>query len=174
MSKLNNTPYKISISIVLLGGLLLLVQGFTDNMKLNKFIYLLIGVCTLYVMIFHYRRLYLSFLEETVMPPNVFQNKTNNNNNKKLTVDAEDGIKVIYWSAKPDVDNKIVENWKLAYDNYDNSGVVDVVNNKAELLYSTPVRYRVGMFNRLLDRHIHYRILYKDGVLSKIYTVKLN
>jgi len=174
MSKLNNTPYKISISIVLLGGLLLLVQGFTDNMKLNKFIYLLIGVCTLYVMIFHYRRLYLSFLEETVMPPNVFQNKTNNNNNKKLTVDVEGGYKVIYWSAKPDVDNKIVENWKLAYDNYDNSGVVDVVNNKAELLYSTPVRYRVGMFNRLLDRHIHYRILYKDGILSKIYTVQLN
>lgn len=182
MSKLNNIPYKISISLILFGGLHLLSLGFnfnlinfvTKNYKIDRYIYLLIGLTTLYVLLFHYRRLYLSFLEETVMPPNIFQNKLNKFNDKKILIELNEGKKVIYWLAKPDANNQIVKNWKEAYDKYDNSGIVDIIDGKAEINYSVPVQYRVGNFNRLLPRHIHYRILYEDGVLSRIHTIKVN
>lgn len=181
MSKLNNIDYKISISLILLGGLQLLALGFnfnlinfiTKNYKIDRYIYLLIGLMTLYVFLFHYRRLYLSFLEETVMPPNIFENRINKNNDKKILINLKEGKKVIYWLAKPDKNNKIIKNWQDAYDNYDNSGIVDIIDGKAELTYSTPVRYRVGKFNNLLPRHLHYRILYNDGVLSRIHTINL-
>ena len=185
MSKLNDMSYKLSITFILLGGLQLLSQGFdfnilnilTRNYKIDKFVYLIIGICTLYVIFFHYRKLYLSFLEETVMPPNIFENKTNKNNDKTFILKLEkgdEGKKVIYWSAKKDTDGKIVKDWKEAYDKYENSGIVDIVDGKADLTYSTPVQYKVGRFDRLLPRHLHYRILYEDGVLSKIHTINLN
>lgn len=182
MSKLNNIPYKLSITLILLGGLQLLSQGFdfnmlntlTRNYRVDKILYLIIGVATLYVIFFHYRRLYLSFLEETVMPPNIFENRINKNDDKKITIKLDEGKKVIYWSAKADTNKKIVKDWKEAYDKYENSGIVDIINGQAELSYSTPVQYRVGNFNRLLPRHLHYRILYEDGVLSKIHTINLN
>ena len=182
MNKLNNIPYKVSISLILFGGLHLLALGFnfnlinyiTKNYKIDRYIYLLIGLMTLYVLSFHYRRLYLSFLEESVMPPSVFNNKINKHYDKTISIELKEGKKVIYWSAKPDENNQIIKNWKEAYDTYDNSGIVDIINGKAELTYSTPVQYRVGKFNKLLPRHLHYRILYEDGVLSKIHTININ
>jgi hypothetical protein len=181
LNNINNISYKISLSLILFGGLHLLALGFnfnlinfiTKNYKIDRYIYLLIGLMTLYVLTLHYRKLYLSFLEETVMPPSVFNNKINKYNDKKITINLEEGKKVIYWSAKSDKNNQIMKNWKDAYDTYDNSGIVDIIGGKAELTYSTPVQYRVGNFNRLLPRHLHYRILYEDGVLSKIYTINL-
>ena len=174
-NRLSNIPYKLSISLILLGGLNSFLLGINETNTTKKVIYLLIGVCTLYVLIFHYRRLYLSFLEESVMPPNIFENRVNKNNNQNITlkINDPDAKKVIYWSAKPDSSNNIIKNWQEAYDTYDNSGIVDVINGTAELTYSIPVQYRVGYFDRLLKRHIHYRILYNDGVLSKIYTINL-
>jgi hypothetical protein len=107
------------------------------------------------------------------MPPSIFDNKVNKNNDKTISIELKEGKKVIYWSAKSDTTNEISKDWKEAYDKYENSGIVNIINGKAELTYSTPVQYRVGNFNRLLPRHLHYRILYEDGVLSKIHTINL-
>jgi hypothetical protein len=110
------------------------------------------------------------------MPPTIFKSQAPFFSNSKLTVDASGGYMVIYWAANPvnkHFDN--INSWQEAYDGYKNTGVADVVNNKAELVFSIPVRYKVnmGFQTKLLDRHIHYRILYSNGVMSKIFTKKI-
>lgn len=183
--------YVLSLCILLFGGLnWFLIGGADFNIihkffslitkdhanKLSKISYLIIGICTLYLLIFQQRQMFLSFLNETVMPPTIFKSQAPFFSNSKLTVDAPGGYMVIYWAANPAkkyYDN--INSWREAYDGFKNTGVADVVNDKAELVFSIPVRYKVtmGMTTKLLDRHIHYRILYPDGIMSKVYTKKI-
>jgi uncharacterized membrane protein YuzA (DUF378 family) len=186
-----NKLYVLSLSIVLFGGLNWLLIGSINVNILNKLFttitqknaktlsrisYLIIGICTLYLLIFHQRQMYLSFLNETVMPPSVFQIQTPLFTNMKLVIDAPNAKKVIYWAANPVTKNHDnIDSWKQAYMGYTNAGIAEVINDKAELLFANPVRYKVNrIFNKkLLDRHIHYRIIYESGEISKIYTKKL-
>jgi uncharacterized membrane protein YuzA (DUF378 family) len=187
-----NKLYILSLSILLFGGLNWFLIGSINVDILNKFFsiitkknsqtlsrisYLIIGICTLYLLIFHQRQMFLSFLNETVMPSSVFENETPVFTNMKITVDAPNAKKVIYWAANPvtkDHDN--IDSWNQAYMGFTNAGVAEVINNKAELSFSNPVRYKVkNLFGKkLLDRHIHYRILYESGEISRIYTKKLS
>jgi uncharacterized membrane protein YuzA (DUF378 family) len=188
---LRNYLYISSLTILLFGGLnLFLIGGIDFNLihkifsliipqhanELSKISYLIIGICTLYLLIFQQRQMFLPFLNETIMPPTIFKSQAPFFNNSRLIVDASGGYMVVYWAANPVkkyFDN--VNSWQEAYDGYKNTGIVDVVNDKAELVFSIPVRYKVnmGFKTKLLDRHIHYRILYSDGLMSKIYTKKI-
>jgi uncharacterized membrane protein YuzA (DUF378 family) len=187
----SNYLYILSLCTVLFGGLnWFLIGGADFNIihkvfsfitkdhanKLSKLSYLIIGICTLYLLIFQQRQMFLSFLNETVMPPTVFRSQAPLFSNSKLSVNAPGGYMVVYWAANPAkkyFDN--INSWQEAYDGYKNTGIADVVNDKAELVFSIPVRYKVNTIfkNKLLDRHIHYRILYSNGVMSKIFTIKL-
>lgn len=186
-----NYSYILSLTIVLLGGLNSFLIGSANINLIHKFFsvitkecanemtkisYLIIGICTLYLLIFQQRQMFLSFLNETVMPPTIFKSQAQFFSNSKLTVDAPDGYMVVYWAANPVkkyYDN--INSWQEAYDGYKNTGVADVINDKAELVFSIPVRYKVnmGLKTKLLDRHIHYRILYANGIMSKIFTKKI-
>ena len=186
-----NKLYLLSLSIVLFGGLNWFLIGsininilntlFTkitnkNSQSLSRISYLIIGICTLYLLIFHQRQMFLSFLNETVMPSSIFETQTPVFTNTKLVIDAPNAKKIIYWAANPvtkDHDN--IDSWQQAYMGYSNAGVADVVNDKAELLFANPVRYKVkDIFGKkLLDRHIHYRILYESGEISRIYTKKI-
>jgi len=188
---IGNYLYIFSLSVLLFGGLNWFLIGSADfniidkffsifmrqNVKqMNKISYLIIGICTLYLLIFQQRQMFLSFLNETVMPPSIFKSQAPFFSNSKLTVDAPGGYMVVYWAANPvkkNYDN--INSWEEAYDGYKNTGIVDVVNDKAELIFSIPVRYKVnmGLHKKLLDRHIHYRILYPNGIMSKIFTKKI-
>ena len=88
--------------------------------------------------------------------------------------DYEDGTIIIYWAANKT--DKIIEDPYEAYKNYNNVGVSKVKNGKAEVRIFCPDRYTVKkIFNQLLERHFHYRIVYKDtGFLSPVMTVKVN
>lgn len=88
--------------------------------------------------------------------------------------DYEDGTKIIYWAANKT--DKIIEDPYEAYKNYNNVGVSKVKNGKAEVRIFCPDRYKVKkIFNQLLERHFHYRIVYKDtGFLSPVMTVKVD
>lgn len=180
--------YKTSLALVLVGGLNWLSIGllnidfvnalstsiFKKNPeKFNKIIYIIVGICTLYLLIFHQRQMFLSFLEETVIPPSLINIQNNPYKSSQIVVDAPGGNKVMYWSAEPaSEEHDNLDDWHEAY-KWKNSGVVNVVDGKATLSFDKPVRYRVGMMHKLLDRHIHYRIIYSDGVVSKVYTHKL-
>ena len=86
----------------------------------------------------------------------------------------EDGTMVVYWAANKT--EKIIEDPYEAYKNYNNVGVSKVKNGKAEVRIFCPDRYKVKkIFNQLLERHFHYRIVYKDtGFLSPVMTVKVD
>ena len=86
----------------------------------------------------------------------------------------EDGTIVVYWAANKT--DKIIEDPYEAYKNYNNVGVSKVKNGKAEVRIFCPDRYKVKkVFNQLLERHFHYRIVYKDtGFLSPVMTVKVD
>ena len=86
----------------------------------------------------------------------------------------EDGTMVVYWAANKT--DKIIEDPYEAYKNYNNVGVSKVKNGKAEVRIFCPDRYKVKkVFNQLLERHFHYRIVYKDtGFLSPVMTVKVD
>jgi len=86
----------------------------------------------------------------------------------------EDGTMVIYWAANKT--DKIIEDPYEAYKNYNNVGVSKVKNGKAEVRIFCPDRYKVKkVFNQLLERHFHYRIVSKDtGFLSPVMTVQVD
>ena len=86
----------------------------------------------------------------------------------------EDGTMVVYWAANKT--DKIIEDPYEAYKNYNNVGVSKVKNGKAEVRIFCPDKYKVKkVFNQLLERHFHYRIVYKDtGFLSPVMTVKVD
>ena len=86
----------------------------------------------------------------------------------------KDGTMVVYWAANKT--EKIIEDPYEAYKNYNNVGVSKVKNGKAEVRIFCPDRYKVKkIFNQLLERHFHYRIVYKDtGFLSPVMTVKVD
>jgi hypothetical protein len=86
----------------------------------------------------------------------------------------EDGTMVVYWAANKT--DKIIEDPYEAYKNYNNVGVSKVKNGKVEVRIFCPDRYKVKkVFNQLLERHFHYRIVYKDtGFLSPVMTVKVD
>ena len=88
--------------------------------------------------------------------------------------DYEDGTKIIYWAANKT--DKIIEDPYEAYKNYNNVGVTKVKNGKAEVRIFCPDRYKVKkVFTQLLERHFHYRIVFKDtGFLSPVMTVKVD
>ena len=86
----------------------------------------------------------------------------------------EDGTIIIYWAANKT--DKIIEDPYEAYKNYNNVGVSKVKDGKAEVRIFCPDKYKVKkVFNQLLERHFHYRIVYKDtGFLSPVMTVKVD
>ena len=88
--------------------------------------------------------------------------------------DYEEGTVVIYWAANKT--DKIIEDPYEAYKNYNNVGVTKVKNGKAEVRIFCPDRYKVKkVFTQLLERHFHYRIVFKDnGFLSPVMTVKVD
>ena len=88
--------------------------------------------------------------------------------------DYEEGTVVIYWASNKT--DKIIEDPYEAYKNYNNVGVSKVKNGKAEVRIFCPDKYKVKkIFNQLLERHFHYRIVFKEtGFLSPVMTVKVD
>ena len=60
-----------------------------------------------------------------------------------------------------------------AYESYENIGVAAVVNGKATLKLKCPTEYKVQKGMIKLPRHVHYRLIYANGVVSEVKTVKL-
>ena len=88
----------------------------------------------------------------------------------------EDGTKIIYWAANNDKDSlKIIEDPFTAYKDFNNVGVSIVKNGKAEIRLLCPNKYKVKkVFDKILERHFHYRIIFKDnGFLSPVMTINI-
>lgn len=143
-----------------------------DSPALVSIIYVFVGVAAV-LMLFD-RNSFLPFLGETIVPTSISEYKQENTT-LSIDVDAPKAVKVQYWAANPN--SETVENPWDAYEGYKNAGVANVVDNKALLQINCPANYNVrqfGIMNTKLPKHIHYRLIYPNGMTSQIITKRIH
>lgn len=146
-----------------------LVEYMTFNNKLaTKIIYMIVAFSA--IILFVQRNARLPFLGNTVMPTSVFQplQPVDATVSVKVSTPDCDGAKVVYWASSKDADNP----WD-AYKNFENAGVMFVTDKETELKLRCPGKYKVGMFKKELPKHVHYRIIYKNGWVSEVKTKEI-
>lgn len=118
-----------------------------------------------------HRDTFLPFLGETVFPFTLVKDITHGQGSvsKTIHVDAPDGTKVAYWAAM--TNNKVEPNPQIAYNQYKNSGITSVKNGQATLTIDCPASYKVPPFNKQIKKHVHYRIIHTNGMISEVHTV---
>ena len=168
----------ITITLILLYSIISSVYIlFNDdyNIVLRIFVIFIIAAAVIMIM---KKETFLPFLGLAHLPNTLIaEEKIPKSANLSYSIDMkeyEDGTIIIYWAANKT--DKIIEDPYEAYKNYNNVGVSKVKDGKAEVRIFCPDKYKVKkVFNQLLERHFHYRIVYKDtGFLSPVMTVKVD
>lgn len=187
--ELNATIYIILKILVILGalnwGLIALdkkfnvVELFSNLFPLEyhefieKFIYTTIALSAVYVMI--QRKTYLPFLDASFVPINKYLSESKKKDIEfEVIINAKGGDKVIYWAAnKGNKDDKTIKHYLKAYGEYENSGISLVgKDGNAKLYVKCPQKYYV-QFKKIIPKHIHYRVIYKDK-MGSVKTINLN
>lgn len=149
------------------------------NNVVNRIILGVIGLSAIYVAI--QKKTFLPFLDESVLPVfNYLEDTTkakltptgSNEGFNKVIIkipEGETGTKIVYWAAAPN--DNIQENPEKAYADFNNSGISDIENGVAIIAVKCPAEYKVPFAGKL-PKHIHFRIVDKDGMLSRVYTYK--
>ena len=167
--------------VLMLSALLFVVQlgGYNPAKSLmqNKFISfisVLLFVASILYNLFD-RNFYLPFLGWSVYPCGSLAEKIPNKADTTVTVQVKPNVNVIYWGSEPSAkETQPIDNPWDAYANYDNSGVVRAdANGTAVLHFRNPSSYQVGLTNKTISRHIHYRECRHPGMLSAIKTIML-
>ena len=149
----------------------------TTNPAIIRAVYIVIGLIAIYLIFFVDYHTFLPFLDKTVLPPSVLLLSERPDTNVNIEINAGNASKVVYWAAHADKGVVEKDPW-VAYGEYENIGIAAVENGKALLKLKCPTAYKVpkhmGLGNKQLPKHLHYRLVYDNGVLSEIKTVKLN
>jgi hypothetical protein len=168
----------VAISLILLYSIISsLYILLNDNYNIFLRIFVIFIIATAIVLMMK-KETFLPFLGLAHVPNTLIaEERIPNGANISYSIDMndyEDGTKIIYWAANKT--DKIIEDPYEAYKNYNNVGVAKVKNGKAEVRIFCPDKYKVKkLFNQLLERHFHYRIVFKDtGFLSPVMTVKVD
>lgn len=117
------------------------------------------------------RDFYLPFLGPTVVPTSLLKVGTPPDATVSVSVDApKNATHVMYWAATPST--MPAGSPMAAYRGFKNAGVVEVAGGRATLRIACPGTYKVG-WGRLLPRHLHYRYIFANGVLSSVKTASV-
>jgi len=138
----------------------------------HRLLALLVLIIVVYLAL--HRDTFVPFIGETVFPFTLVKDPTfvsQGNVKKTIYVNAPDGTKVAYWASMPNAE--VVKNPETAYKQYQNAGVTTVKNGQATLTLNCPSQYRIPPFNKKLEKHVHYRIITTNGMISEIHTVKV-
>mgnify|MGYP000332905876 CR=1 FL=1 len=148
--------------------------NFIKKYQVLNFTILLSLVASIIYNIFD-RNFYLPFLGWTAYPCGGLAEKIPRDADTTVTVQVKPNVNVIYWGSEPKTnEEQPIDNPWDAYANYDNSGVVRAdAQGKAVLHFRNPSIYQVGLMNRTLKKHIHYRECRHPGMLSSVKTVNL-
>jgi hypothetical protein len=171
-----NYIYVVAIFFVLLVSLKAGYYGVCNKIQISliKRIFLLIvGASAIYLIFAPNVRTFLPFLGKTVFPPSLILLSEQSDTNAKIIVNAPGAVKVAYWAAHAD-DGTIVSNPMKAYDKYENIGVAAVKEGKATLKLKCPTSYKVQKGMIELPKHVHYRMIYANGVISEVKTTNLS
>lgn len=115
---------------------------------------------------------FLPFLGETVLPPSVLKVASPTESTFNVTVKVPGrATHVVYWAAGPA--GTVVPNPMDAYAGFTNAGVVPVINGTATLPIMCPAAYKVPMKSKVLDKHVHYRAVFSEGMLGEVKTQKV-
>jgi uncharacterized membrane protein YuzA (DUF378 family) len=145
---------------------------FKRRLSLDRIIYIVVAVSAIILAV--QRDTWLPFLGNSVLPGAVVPLKKNMGD---TTVDVKvmQGAKVAYWAAEPETklgaDADAVPPVKVAYDQFENSGVV-VANDQgvATLVFNKGTSYIVPS-GRKLESHVHYREFGEDGMMGPVKSV---
>lgn len=149
-----------------------------NSIWFENLIYLIVGLSALYIGT--NRNFYLPFLGESIIVPSLLtQKELLPNSNVTVEVDGEGAESVMYWASMPiniTSESKNLNKWDVAYDHFENSGLVKVINGKATLRFACPQKYWVDKFgmNKIIDKHVHYKLIYADGWTSEVKTINVN
>lgn len=146
----------------------------SQNLIIKVIVILIIFVSIFINSVFN-RNFYLPFLGQSVYPCGSLAEKVPNKADITVTVQVKPNVNVIYWASEPSaIENQPIDNPWDAYANYDNSGVVKADSTgKAVLHVRTPSSYKVGLMNKTLKSHVHYRECSHPGMLSDIRTIMI-
>ena len=169
----------VAMVLLLIGGLLWglhsvdLIKPFDleGSFKYIKCVYMLVGLSALYLLC--KRNVYLPFLGDTVFPCSLLKEDIKPDNaDTTMTIKIKPNSKVVYWASDTNLTNVKLGPTE-AYNNYSNAGVTTSdANGNAVLSVRKPSRYTVR-YNKLLPKHIHYRICDGRGMLGQVETVQL-
>jgi uncharacterized membrane protein YuzA (DUF378 family) len=159
--------------IVALTGGDLVSRIFGRGSVIARGIFLLVALAAAFVVF--KRDFYLPFLGESVIPCSVLKEQTPEGATSSVTVTVKPGAKVLYWAAEPaNEDLKTLNDYRAAYLDYRNAGVVvATAEGAAELKVRTPQGYTVPM-KGALPAHVHYRVCGDNGFMGAIVTVTLD
>lgn len=117
------------------------------------------------------RDFYLPFLGPTVVPTSVLKVGVPADASVSISIDApSNATHVVYWAAGPST--APANNPMDAYRGFKNAGIVEVAGNRATLRLACPGTYKIG-WGRLLPRHVHYRYVFNNGVMSAVKTASV-
>lgn len=177
-----------SIGLFDLNPVTYVTDNILKNKKYAKIVYILVGLAGVYAGL--HRKTYLPFLGPSVVPHSLFPyHKFQEDYKVEVKVFEPRGVKVIYWAAEPK-DKKDKLNYpRKAYGDYANSGVANIDETGHATLYlKCPQQYKLPHRKRLffkqnilptlgsvalLPKHVHYRVAYKSGILSRVKTLKV-
>lgn len=145
----------------------MLSDRFKTRLRLDKFVYTVIGLCALGLLFD--RTTWLPFLGESVLPGTLVPLKAHSGDTR-VKVNVTPGAKVAYWSALPGDDSKI--GVRDAYAKFENSGVV-VADGEgvATLSFNKGTDYVVPS-GKQITSHVHYREFTDEyGMMGPIGTV---
>lgn len=127
---------------------------FNLSVPINKIIYLCVAVAGLFLAF--NRSTWLPFLGNTVFPESLIPLSELKTSDTSIEIKTLPNVKIAYWAALNKGQNT---NVKLAYGNYENSGVVmSNLDGVAKLPIITGSGYTLPSGTQL-PRHIHYRII---------------
>jgi uncharacterized membrane protein YuzA (DUF378 family) len=139
-------------------------------LQADKFIYILVAISAIYLAI--RRDTWLPFLGYSVLPDQLVSLKENKDANINVQVKVRPNSKVAYWASKPENKEDTIPEVLTAYGSFENSGVVmSDANGIAILPIKESTKYKVPS-GRVLERHVHYRVLGLPwGMVGRIQTV---
>jgi uncharacterized membrane protein YuzA (DUF378 family) len=142
---------------------------FNSNIPINNIIYIIVAIAGLWVA--SKRTTWLPFLGNTVFPESLVPLKQPKITDTTIQIKTIPNVKIAYWASLNKGSNTDV---RIAYDQYENSGVViSDANGNASLPIMTGTGYTLPS-GTILPRHIHYRIVnYPNsyGMMDKIETI---
>jgi len=171
--------FMIAMMLIIVGALNWLLIGVLDFNIVNalfgksivaRAIYVIIGLAALAILCD--RDTYLPFLGETVLPCAGLPNRIPPGASKELHVTAPPNSKVLYWASEPALESlKQINDWRVAYQNFENAGVATADEQGVVLLKVRPPQPYTVPWKGRLEPHVHFRICGDGGMLGRVKTV---